>query len=39
VRQSLAHPDLVPLRERDDFKALCAELEEGTSCERATFQE
>ena len=34
VRQSLAHPDFNPLRDRDDFKALVAELEEeGTSRE------
>ena len=39
VRQSLSHPDLNPLRDRDDFKALCAELEEGTSCERVTSRE
>lgn len=39
VRQSLSHPDLNPLRERDDFKALRAELEEGTSCGSSTSRE
>ena len=39
VRQSLSHPDLNPLRDRDDFKALCAELEEGTSCGSSTSRE
>ena len=28
-----------PLRDREDFKALCTELEEGPSCERATSRE
>ena len=39
VRQLRPPPDLNPLRDRDDFKALCAEREEGTSCGSSTSRE